>query len=66
MEFGLQKFLPTYFFKEHEKDKGRFIIVNRPNRERIIMKLMMNDRDWKDKYFFCGKPGLNDDGISTS
>ena len=66
VEFGLHEFLHTYLFKEHERDKGHFIIVNRLNKERIIMELKTNDRGWKDKYFFVENLALNDDGISTS
>ena len=64
-EFGIHEFLYTYFFKEHEREKGRFIVVNRPNRARIITDLKMNDRGCKDKYFLVESLALNDDGIST-
>ena len=43
VNFGIHEFLYTYFFKEHEREKGRFIVVNRPNRERIITELKTND-----------------------
>ena len=54
------------FFKEHEREKGHFIVVNCSNRERIIMELKINDRGWKVKYFFVESLALNDDVVSTS
>lgn len=53
IEYGLSELLYTYFLREHDREKGRYNLYVRPDRDQLVCCLRTNDRKWKRSYFFA-------------
>ena len=51
IEFELADLLFSYFFKEHNSEKGRYTLYRRKGREHLITKLSTSDKAWKNDFF---------------
>lgn len=50
--FGVHELLYSYFLKESDKDKGRYLINLRHDWAHFVIDLRLSDKNWKDWYFF--------------
>ena len=50
--FGLHELLYSYFLKENDKEKGRYLLNLRHDRSHLVTDLRSSDKNWKDRYFF--------------
>ena len=52
IEFELADLLFSYFLKEHDSHKGRYILYRRKGHEHLITKMSTSDKAWKNDFFF--------------
>ncbi|KAK3225074.1 hypothetical protein Dsin_004936 [Dipteronia sinensis] len=56
LKFGIGSLLHSYYLKQHMHEKDRLSLILRSNATQLITDLIMNDRRWKDMFFFTKGP----------
>ena len=49
----------SYYLKEQDKENGHYQFILRRERSAFVTCLRLNDREWKDKYFFTSGELVN-------
>ena len=50
---GLGEVLYSYFLREHDLEKGHYLLYMRLDRVQLVSHLKTNDHGWKQSYFFA-------------
>jgi len=59
IELNLGCLLHNYYLKEHVKDEGRYLLILRSNKFKLITETTSNDQNWKDTFFFAKGPPVD-------